>query len=63
MQLVSKFVPKLKYLYSDDQIKSLQELRDEIVILFIEEYKCSEEEAEKLQIIKQIDSIIKELEV
>ena len=63
MQLVSKFLPKLKYLYSDDQIKSLQELRDEIVILFIEEYKCSEEEAEKLQIIKQIDSIIKELEV
>lgn len=61
IQLVSKFIPKLKFIYSENQ-NELQTLMDEIKILFMEVYNLSEEKINELQIINQINNIIRELE-
>lgn len=61
MQLVSKFIPKLKFLYSDEQIDNLEILNEQIKDLFKQKYKCSDEKINKLNIVMQLEGIIKEL--
>lgn len=61
MQLVSKFIPKLKYLYSTEEIENLEFLNEQIKDLFKQRYKCKDEKISKLIIVNQIESIIKEL--
>ena len=61
MQLVSKFIPKLKFLYSDDQIENLELLNEHVKELFKEKYKCNDDRINKLNIIRQLEAIIKEL--
>lgn len=61
MQLVSKFIPKLKFLYSDEQIDNLEILNEQIKDLFKQKYKCSDDKINKLNIVTQLESIIKEL--
>lgn len=61
IQLVSKFIPKLKFLYSDEQIENLELLNEHIKDLFKKIYKCSDENINKLNIVIQLESIIKEL--
>ena len=60
IQLVSKFVPKFSQVYSEEQIMLLEELKEEIKLQFMEKLGCSESDASELQIIKKIDSIIRE---
>ncbi|MFW2491548.1 AAA family ATPase [Clostridium chromiireducens] len=62
MQLVSKFIPKLKFMYSDEQISALSILSDEIKELFKKELKCHDNELNNLQMVKQLEVILKELE-
>lgn len=59
-QLVSKFVPKFNLVYSEEQIMQLEQLKDEIKMLFKQELKCNEDKLNNLQIIQKIDFIIKE---
>lgn len=61
MQLVSKFVPKFKFLSTDEEINSLLALQGEIENLFKLKYNLSDEKIQNLQIIKQIELILKEL--
>ncbi len=61
MQLVSKFIPKLKFLYSDEQIENLELLNEHVKELFKEKYKCNDDRINKLNIIIQLEGIIKEL--
>lgn len=61
MQLVSKFIPKLKFLYSDEQIENLALLNEHIKELFKQKYKCNDDRINNLNIIIQLEGIIKEL--
>ena len=61
MQLVSKFIPKLKFLYSNEDIDNLEILNEQIKDLFRSKYKCKEDYISKLIIVNQLEGIIKEL--
>ncbi|MPQ43667.1 AAA family ATPase [Clostridium tarantellae] len=62
LQLVSKFIPKLKFIYSEEQIELVKDLEQHIKLAFMEDFKYSEEQADELNIIKEINNIIKEIE-
>lgn len=62
MQLVSKFIPKLRFMYSDDQMNNLLQLSDDIQNLFKRELKCTDDEVKNLQIVRNLDGILKEYE-
>ncbi|MCU9808915.1 AAA family ATPase [Paraclostridium sp. AKS46] len=61
IQLVSKFIPKLKYLYSNEQIENLELLNEHIKELFKQNFNCDEDKISKLNIVVQLEGIIKEL--
>ncbi len=61
MQLVSKFIPKLKFVYSEEQISNLEFLSEHIKDLFRQRFKCNVDKVNSLNVVKQLDGIIKEL--
>lgn len=61
MQLVSKFIPKIKYLYSDEDKLNLEDIKKKIIEKFESNYKLSKEKANKLNIVLRIEKILKEL--
>ena len=62
MQLVSKFVPKLKLLYSEEQKDNLYMLIEEIKELFKKDFNCKDSELDELMIVKKLNEVIREIE-
>lgn len=62
MQLVSKFTPKIKYLYSPEDAINLAVINETIKENFEKEYKISETKVNDLSIISRIEKITKELD-
>lgn len=58
-QLLSKFSPKIKYIYEKNDIESLELLEMEVKECFVEAFKLKDSQVEELLFIKEIEKIKK----